>query len=293
MTYGTGKTASTRVGFTMRLFMPDGDPDGVKIIEKSNWSGAGLVIPRAIFAATRMRPELQRAGVYVLVGPSDVSQLPKVYVGEGDPVGPRLDQHVKTKDFWTHAVAFTSKDQNLNKAHVQFLEAQLLILAKAAKRCDLDNVNTPQGPSLSEADVTDVRGFLNDVLLCLAVLGHPYFEPAPSPGASVPEFQISAKGMTAKGYESPGGFVVRAGSQAASVEVKSIHEYLSQLRQSLRMQGVLVDAGGHLRLTQDYVFASPSTAAGVLLGRSANGRTEWKTADGRTLKAVQERDAGL
>ena len=182
-------------GFSVRLFLPGGDPDGVKIIEKSNWTGSGLVIPRTLFGETRTRTELQRAGVYLLVGPDETSQLIRVYVGEGDPIGPRLDQHAKNKDFWTHAVAFTSKDQNLNKAHVQFLESRLIDLAKAAKRCTLDNGNAPQTPSLSEADTAEVEGFLADVLLCVPVLGYGFFEAAPLPKPMTNEFVLDSKGI--------------------------------------------------------------------------------------------------
>lgn len=204
MTIGVARSQ----GFTVRLFMPAGDPDGVKLIEKSNWTGAGLVIPRARFALTRQRAELLRAGVYILVGPDESSQLPKVDVGEGDPVGPRLDQHARAKDFWTHVVTFTSKDQYLNKAHVQFLEARLIGLAKVANRCNLDNLNMPQIPSLSEPDTADVDGFLADVLLCLAVLGYAFFEPPPSPKPVVHELRLSGRGIVARGYEASGGFVV-------------------------------------------------------------------------------------
>ena len=278
--------------FSVRLFLPGGDPDGVKIIEKSNWTGSGLVIPRSLFGETRTRVELQRAGVYLLVGPQEDAQLARVYVGEGDPVGPRLEQHVRSKDFWIQAIAFTSKDQNLDKAHVQHLESRLIELAKGAKRCTLDNVNTPLAPSLSEADTAEVEGFLADVLLCVPVLGYGFFEPAPKPRSTAPELVLRARGgsVIAHGYESSTGLVVRAGSRAAPVEAKSIHNYLSQQRRVLLDQGVFVDRGAYYEVAQDYVFASPSTAAGVLLGRSANGRTEWKTPDGRVLGAVQAGD---
>jgi len=138
--------AMNRRGFSVRVFLPDGDPDGVKVIEKSNWTGCGLVIPRALFGEAKLRPEVNRTGVYLLVGPSESSALPQAYIGEGDPVRPRLEQHAKQKDFWTHAVIFTSKDQNLNKAHVQRLESRLVELAKASKRCMLENANQPQPP---------------------------------------------------------------------------------------------------------------------------------------------------
>ena len=113
-------------GFSVRIFIPGGEPDGLRIVEKSNWTGQGLVFPRAQFAEARQRPELKRTGVYILWGPGETGQLPRAYVGEGDAVLPRLDQHAKSKDFWTHAAVFASKDQNLNKAHVQYLEARLV-----------------------------------------------------------------------------------------------------------------------------------------------------------------------
>ena len=278
--------------FSVRLFLPGGDPHGVKIVEKSNWTGTGLVIPRTLFGETRVRSELQRAGVYLLIGPGELSQLPRLYVGEGDPIGPRLDSHAKAKDFWTHLVGFTSKDQNLNKAHVQFLESRLIELARAAKRCTLDNGNSPTAPSLSEADAAEVEGFLADVLLCLPVLGYGFFEPAPSPAPSAMEFFLAGRGIHARGYESATGFIVRAGSCASKSEVKSIHNYMHDLRQSLIEQGVFAEKGECYEVTQDYAFNSPSTASGVMLGRTSNGRAEWKTKDGRTLKSVQDAEVG-
>ena len=280
-----------RRGYSVRLFLPDGDPDGVKVIEKSNWTGCGLIIPRALFGDAKGRAELARAGVYLLVGQSDSSPLPQVYIGEGDPLRPRLELHARLKDFWTHAVAFTSKDQNLNKAHVQHLESRLVALAAGSKRCLLDNGNVPQAPSLSEADVAEVEGFLDDVLLCLPLLGYDYFEPAPEPLTPEATLFLSAKGIHASGFESPKGFTVRVGSQAVKQEVASIHPYMREIRAELIRQGVLLDHGSRYEVAQDYTFGSPSTAAGVLLGRAANGRVEWKAADGRTLKSLQGAEA--
>lgn len=94
--------------FSVRIFLVDGDPAGIKTVEKTNWSGVGLVFPQSLFSEARKRPELQRTGVYILVGPGDSVQLPMVYIGEGDPILPRLQQHESKKDWWTHAVAFTS-----------------------------------------------------------------------------------------------------------------------------------------------------------------------------------------
>jgi len=284
--------AERTAGFSVRIFIPSGEPGGLRIVEKSNWTGQGLVFPRSLFAETRQRPELKRTGVYVLWGPGESGQLPRVYVGEGDGVLQRLDQHAKNKDFWTHAAVFTSKDQNLNKAHVQYLEARLVALASDAKRCELDNANVPQTSKLSEADAADADSFLEDVLLCLPVVGVTVFEKAQVAGAKGGDLLLKAKGVEARGVDSPEGFVVRSGSTAVKAEVPSIHAYLADLRRALLDKGVLTDEGDVYRLTQDYTFNSPSTAAGVLLGRSANGRTEWKDANGRSLKEIQKAETG-
>lgn len=282
---------STSLGFSVRIFIPTGEPEGLRIVEKSNWTGHGLVFPRAQFVEARRRPELKRTGVYVLWGPSESGQLPRVYVGEGEVVLPRLEQHMRQKEFWTHAAVFTSKDQNLNKAHVQYLEARLVALAAEAKRAELDNGNVPQLPALSEADRADAEGFLNDLLLCLPVVGMSLFEKAGASGLPALELLLRAKGIEARGLDGAEGFVVRAGSQAVKEEVPSIHAYMADLRRSLLAQGVMEPTSTGYRLTQDYIFNSPSTAAGVLLGRPANGRTEWKHADGRTLKQIQDEAA--
>jgi len=145
---------------------------------------------------------------------------------------PRLDQHAKSKDFWTYAVIFTSKDQNLNKAHVQHLEARLVALAMEAKRCELDNGNVPQVPALSEADAADAEGFLADLLLCLPVVGMSLFEKPRATATSSRNLFLRAKGIEARGVDGAEGFVVRAGSTAVRAEVPSIHSYLTDLRRT-------------------------------------------------------------
>lgn len=276
------------VGFSVRIFVPGGEPEGLRLVEKSNWTGQGIVFPRAQFADVRKREEIQRTGVYILHGPSESGQLPLVYIGEGDNVLARLDSHAKNKDFWTHAVVFTSKDQNLNKAHVQHLESRLVGLAAGAKRCELENGNVPRPPSLSEADIADAEGYLADLLLCLPVVGVSFFDKPRESKRESNDLFLRGRGVEARGYDGAEGFVVRAGARAVKDEVPSIHNYMSTLRSTLIEKGVLEDAGEHYRLAQDYTFNSPSTAGGVLLGRTCSGRTEWKDANGRSLKEIQE-----
>jgi hypothetical protein len=275
--------------FSIKIFLPNGQPDGLRIVDKSNWTGRGIVFPRSLFPEIKKREEFQETGVYVLAGPSEEGELPKIYIGEGDPVKSRLEQHFSKKDFWTWGVFFVSKDRSLNKAHVQHLEAQLIQIAKEAKRSFFDNLNEPQKPSLSEAEEADVESFLEDMLSIFPLLGLSVFQKVSSGKIKKQQLlTIESKGIKVSGYESPEGFIVKEGSQAVKSEVPSIHHYMTVIRRELQETGVLKDDGDAFVFTQDYFFNSPSTAAGVVLGRTANGRIEWKNFKGETLKLIQD-----
>lgn len=250
-------SALPRRGFSIRIFLPDGTPDGLRTVEKSNWIGRGIICPRSQFREAKSRPEFRKTGVYVLRGPSESGDLPTIYIGEGDPALPRLEQHIARKDFWTSLILFTSKDDNLNKAHVQYLEARLVALAKDAKRCILDNGNTPELPSLSEPDTAEMEGFLEEMLLIYPLLGLTIFERPGADRASQQLLHLKGRGIIARGYEAPDGFVVLSGSQVAKDTVPSAHRYLVELRDSLKERGIIVADTDSLRMSQDYVFDSP------------------------------------
>ena len=273
--------------FFIRVLVPTGDPDGLRIVEKSNWPGVGVVFNRTNYKEVVNRIEFDKTGVYVLVGTSDDSILPTIYVGEGDPVKNRLNQHYGKKDFWNWAVFFVAKDDSLNKAHVQHLEAELLRLAKEAKQCKLDNGQGAVAPTLSEAELALADSFLQDVLSIFPLLGLGVFEKTETITKPNELLIIEAKGIKASGYEDAKGFVVVKGSQLVKEETATVQKYVSTLRNDLLGQGVIVNNGQHYILAQDQVFGSPSTAAGVVLGKSVNGRTEWRNEAGQTLKQLQ------
>ena len=274
--------------FSIKIFLPAGDPDGLRLIERSLWTGVGVVFNRSDYKTVASRPEFLRTGVYVLIGPSEDSSLPTIYVGEGDPVKPRLDSHHSNKDFWTWAIFFTTKDNSLNKAHVQFLESRLHKLARDAKQSRLDNLQSPTPPTLTEAEQADMEGFLLDMLPIFPLVGLSVLETPEPRKAERTLLYIEAKGIKAAGYEDSKGFVVKSGSQMFGDERNSCPDAIKSLRQDLVGQGIVEPQSGYFIFKADYAFNSPSNAAGVILGGSANGRVEWKTKDGRTLKAIQE-----
>ena len=175
-----------------------------------------------------------------------------------------------------------------------FLQANLIRLAKQAKRVSLDNANQPTEPTLSEADRADMQVFLQHMLGMLPVLGvHAFEQPPQAPAASALELTCKGKGLLARGYESTQGFVVKAGSQAMADLAPSLCNHFPGTvakRQELIDLGVLTRQGSVYVFTQDYAFSSPSLASTVVLGRSSNGRTDWKDEQGRALKVLQGED---
>jgi hypothetical protein len=277
-----------RRGYSIEIFLPEGTPTGLKLVEKTNWNGLGVVCPRPRFSAVKQRDAFKRPGVYVLTGPSDTADLPLAYIGEGDPVRTRLEEHHANKDFWTTAYFFSSKDARLNKAHIEHLEHRLIALATDAKRCTLQNGNIPNAPSLSESELAFAETFLDEVLLCFPIVGLNIFEKPMLKTQVRQHFVLTNKGVHAEGYESTDGFVVKKGSTAVVETVPSAHAFSVSLRQELQKSGILKQRNAQfLEFTEDYEFSSPSTAAAVLVGASINGRDFWKNPEGISLKELQ------
>ena len=174
--------------FTLRIYVPDGDPDGVRIVDRMNWTGKGLVVPRERWIATRLREEFDQSGVYILSGyetGEDGEDQLVLYIGQTDNLRKRIDQHQRGKDFWDQATVFVSS-AGLNRAHITWLEWALWFQAKGAQRARLDNDNGVSEPQLSESEKADTEAFLKEVLRILPIVGLHAFEakvtrPAQSP----------------------------------------------------------------------------------------------------------------
>ena len=166
--------------FTIRIFVPDGDPESVMLIDRMNWTGIGLVFPRSKWAEIRQRSEFTQTGVYVLKGyKNENDDLPTIYVGQADGVRNRIDSHYKNKDFWDRGIVFVSASDGLNRAHITWLEYALLDHAAQANRCYLDNGNVPQEPMLTESEKADTNGFLKEILRIFPLVGLQVFESKP------------------------------------------------------------------------------------------------------------------
>ena len=178
--------------FTIRIFVPDGDPEGVRIIDRMNWTGVGIAFPRPEWRKVKNRSEFCKTGVYILVGyQEEDDELQTLYIGQGDGIRNRIESHFQQKDFWDWGIGFVSNSGGLNRAHITWLEYALVERANQAGRCHLDNGNSPQEPALTESEKADVKGFLKEIIQILPLVGLRVFE-TPKPVAEPNETGISS-----------------------------------------------------------------------------------------------------
>ena len=277
---------------TIKLFLPQGDAKRLRVGEVSNWTGKALAAPRTELEDLLARDELESSGVYFLLGVSADTGPNLAYIGEAEVIRDRLRQH-KTKDFWNSVVVFVSKDENLTKAHIRYLENRLLQEAKTIGRYALENSNS-SNPKLPESDREDMEVYLSRIRQVLPVLGSDLLSPiagSVKPAHPQPQLVCRIKNAIARGRRTEGGFVVFAKSTAVpAVRPSAEAQYPNTvaLRKKLIADNTLVEGDGLYVFTKDVEFSSPSAAAAVIHGGSANGLTAWKDESGKTLKELED-----
>lgn len=268
-------------GRTISLFIPDGNPRSIKICDIKDSIVKAIFVPRSKIDDVSKRPDIQDPGIYFLFGTEDEIGKSRVYVGEAENLLARLKQHNVSKDFWNTAICFVSEKRNINKAHIKYLESYCCEQAKQIGKCTLENNTSPTQSSLTEQDTDFVLSFFDDLKILIATLGFPIFEEAKK------EIQntIICKGKLAyaEGEYTEDGLLVFKGSKAQPDEVKSIIPSITTLRKALLEKSILKADNGVLLFAENYTFNSPSTAAMVIMGRTANGWIEWKDKNGQTL----------
>lgn len=284
-----------KYGKTIKLFLLDADPDGRMICELSNWTGKAYRIPRGKVKDCSDRDELKSTAVYLLFGKAESStSKPKVYIGEAENAYGRLVQHVSEKEFWNESVVFISKDENLNKAHIKYLESRLYEIANSASRYEVQNGNTPTKSSISEADQAEMEEFIEYIKMLINTMGFKVFEPIvkeDTANIESEEFIIKgARGANAVGKRVSDGFVVLKDSEVALDTVPSFPKGFKSLRDELLKSELIQKYDDKFKFGSDYLFSSPSAAAAVVMGRSANGLIEWKDKSGKNLKSIEAQE---
>ncbi|WP_211828713.1 GIY-YIG nuclease family protein [Kistimonas asteriae] len=285
---------------SIRLFLANGSPTGLRTAELSNWNGKGVTCPRSEFRDFLAREELEQPGIYLLTGVDPETDEPAIYIGEAEHLRKRLatgHKHVN-QDFWNTITIFISQNDYMTKAHVKYIEGRLIVMARATGRAKLEN-SVSSGAKLSEADTAEMESFIEYMMQLLPVLGVTHFTPVRQPArkqagtverAEDTTLYYRIKQLTATGQRTEQGFVVYSGSEAVYELKPSCSNGIRELREKLIGNGVLKKTDSGYVFTADHEFGSPSTAGAIICGGSTNGLTAWKNASGVTLKALESED---
>jgi hypothetical protein len=285
-------------GKSIRIYLSDGSPSGLRHVEIANWSGQAIACPRSRFSELKKWSESQRPGVYFLLEKHSTDDKNAVYIGESENVFKRLTDHDRKKDFWNEVILFTSKDENLTKSHIKYLESRLTKITIESDRYSAENSNNPTESTLPRADKDAMEEFIHNAKMILGTLGHKLLEPINSSSSEeiIPDsdslighkLYFKVNGHSAEGKQSDEGFLLLKGSEISIKTTASIPGKMRVMRQKLIEDKTIIEQSDKLVLMKDIVLSSSSYAGALVAGTSRSGPQSWKNAKGITLKNLEE-----
>ena len=276
---------------TIQIFLPGGDPSGIRVAEITTRIVQVIEVPRPLLQDFLRMPESNQVALYFLFGGAEGDLDQKVYIGQTGDLRARIVKHHREKEFWEKALVLISRTNSLTQTHALFLEWHCIQASRRAERYADENStggSKPHTPAPLEADCLEI--FETGQAL-LSTLGYPIFDPvARSVESTAGEevFFCKGSGANGKGLYTQEGFVVLMGSVGRKENVPSIlGTSTERFRDKLIETGVLKVEGETVVFRKDHLFRSPSMASISLQGRSSNGWLEWKNKDGKTLDALK------
>lgn len=278
-------------GKTIQIYLPAGDPRGIRIAEITTRIVQVIEVPRLLLNDFLKMPESNQVALYLLFGHTEDSGNQSVYIGQTGDLRKRLSDHDAKKDFWQRSLVLISRTNSLTQTHALFLEWMCIQEAKKAARYATENANggtKPHTPAPLEADCLEI---FDTGRTLMATLGHPVFEPLIQVGALNGSglFYCKRSGTDARGEYTPDGFVVLKGSIGRSMAKASLRGSFAKARDTLISQGKLVIEGDKAVFAENVLFQSPSGASAVVCGAASNGWFEWKDENGVTLDKAKRR----
>lgn len=280
---------------TIQIYLPGGDPRGLRVAEITTRIVQAIEVPRSLLADFFKMSESNQVAVYYLIGEDEEVGGSMVYVGQTGDLRKRLASHNNEKGFWERAVVITSLTGSLTQTHALFLEWHSLQMMRDAGRfadCNGNNGSRPHTPAPLESDCLEI--FETSSIL-LSTLGHPLFSPLVKLASEESQkdivFLCQGSGADGRGIYTSEGFVVLKGSTGRRDNVQSILGTATErTREKILASDVVTSDGPTITFTKDHLFPSPSAAAIALMGRTANGWLEWKTEDGKTLDELERQE---
>ena len=269
------------MGKTVTTYLIDSDPKGTQYSFISNKICQMFVIPRSNLAYLNEQEKLQKPAFYILIG-EDEATKPQAYIGETENFKERVKDHDSKKAFWQKALVFVSKDEDMTKADVQYLEYRAIAEAKQSNSFVLnENKQIPKAPNLPEHQRDAMDDFFEDIKFLASFIGCGIFEISQPKEEHL--FYTKGRGCDAKGFYNSSGFTVLKGSMIVNNCTQS---FQWKEKRGKMLKEYATCNNGIWTMLSNKTFASPSTAAMFCLGRAANGWTEWKDKKGNSLDSV-------
>jgi predicted GIY-YIG superfamily endonuclease len=273
------------MGKTVTTYLIDGDPKGTQYAFISNKICQMFVVPRSNLAYLNSQEKLQKPAFYILLG-EDEATKPQAYIGETENFRERVKDHDSKKTFWQKALIFVSKDADMTKADVQYLEYKAIELARKANAYVLsDNKQTPKAPNLPEYQKDSMDEFFDDVKFLASFIGCNIFEIAQPKSEHL--FFLKTRRCDAVGFYNSSGFTVLKDSVIADTSVQS---FSWKEKREAMLKEYTATENEKLVMTCDKVFSSPSTAADFCNGSSNNGWIVWKDKEDNTLDSIYRKE---
>jgi hypothetical protein len=277
-------------GKTIQIYLPDGNPQGAKIINIPDFPIKAILVPKNLIKETNNLVNLKRMGIYFLFNEKEEEAKYKAYIGEGIILD-RISNHYRNKDDWNFAVCFYSdSEEGFNKSQITYLESHSINEAKDIGRVNLNNMKDQILPKISMPEKDLILRFFDELKIILGTLGYPIFEKIKKAESEEDIFYCKSDKAEASGNLTEEGFVVYAGSKANLEERPSANESIKALRKSLFERGVFEKKEDHFFIMDEVVFSSPSAASMAMFGRSSNGWNDWKNKDGKTLDEIKRKE---
>ena len=280
---------------TIQIFLPGGDPRGIRVAEITTRIVQVIEVPRSLLADFLKMPESDQVALYFLFGEAEDGTEQKVYIGQTGDLRARLAKHNKEKEFWQRAMVLISRTNSLTQTHSLFLEWHCIQAARKAGRYADENGNSGSKPHTPAPLAADCMEIFETGHALLATLGFPIFDPVAKPAEAAEAGEVffcKASGADGRGLYTQEGFVVLKGSIGRKENVPSIVGTSGErLRMRLLESKVMRVENEKVIFEKDHLFRSPSMAALALMGRTCNGWVDWKTKEGKTLDAVKRQAA--
>lgn len=289
-------------GKTINVFLMDGDPTLRIKCTLQNWTGIAYKIPRTMLDDCKdgnndIVKHLKQTGIYFLLGEDLNSGNRAIYIGQavarknGDGLLCRLLEHKRNQkekywSDWNEVIVFTTQNDSFGPTEISYLENKFTNMAKQSGRYDVKNGNDPNPGNFTEEKESELLEYIDYARIIMGVLGHKVFEPLVKSLENLTNSIPHTSGITffapskykATATITAEGFVLLKNSEinltlfksASDSTIKARKKYKSKICNNIT--------------TEDFLFSSPSAAAGFISGSSTNGNLFWRTKDGKSPK---------